>query len=80
MSSKHTLIAAIAGAFGTGLGWKNRKPKAAPEVTAEPIRPYYAERFPADSKGRKAAAADRRARQKTKRAEQARRQREGMER
>ncbi|WP_187776020.1 hypothetical protein [Salinicola corii] len=52
MSSKHTLIAAIAGAFGTGLGWKNRK----------------------------AAAADRRARQKAKRAEQARRQREGMER
>ena len=78
MSSKHTLIAAIAGAFGTGLGWMNRKPKT-PEIDAQPIRPYRAERIAADPRTRKAVAADRRARRNAKRLENARRQREGME-
>ncbi|WIX34113.1 hypothetical protein QO259_05480 [Salinicola sp. JS01] len=79
MSKKNTIVVALASAFGMGLGWKKRSPHPQPEVSAEPIRPYRAERLTTDEPGRKAAAANRRTRQKAKRAEQARRQREGME-
>lgn len=48
------------------------------EIDAAPIRPYRAKRPPSNGRERKAAAEERRERRNAKRAENARRQREGM--
>lgn len=50
------------------------------EIDAAPIRPYYAKRPPSDGRARKAAAEERREQRNAKRAEHARRQREGKRR
>lgn len=50
-----------------------------PEIEAKPIRPYRAKRPPSNGRERKAAAEERRERRNAKRAEHARRQREGSQ-